>query len=399
MGTIRRRGKKLRLELIFNYQGARRFEQSKYFCETTKENCKCRSCKSAEALLSEIERKITENTFKYAEYFPNSKYVKETPSLNLNSEMLFSVYADIWLTSIKSSVTYSTLKTYTTAVNKMQEAFAHFKLNEIKSSHIKNYISKSPLAPKTVNNYLGVLHGILESAVVDDLLSKNPCKHVKKPVVRSEKVDSFSKTEVFMILDWMKKHQPQLTGLFALGFFSGMRIGEAISLKWSDIDFKRHTIIVQRTITKNKIKESTKTADYRIIDIIPVLDEYLSFQKQYTFMKSDWVTVTSHNQPFMKTQNITEDYFKPCLKALGLRYRVLNQMRHTFACMMIDANENLNWIKNTLGHSTLEMLMKRYGNKINRVDGTRKGLLFSANCDEFVTNKKAALGKPLQSNS
>jgi len=396
MGSIRRRGKKARLEIIFMFQGKRRYEQSLYYCETGKDTCKCQDCRSASALLNEIERKIAEKSFKYEAYFPDSKYVRENQQLHLNSDMFFDTYAELWLSTVESSVAYSTYKTYSTAVGKLSSYFARFKLCEIKPSHVQQYITTSNLSAKTINNYLGVLHSIFESAVRDDLITKNPSKHVKKPRVRSEQVDPFDKHEIFAILDWMQKHHSNMTALFAIGFFTGMRVGEVIALKWSDIDFQKHTITVQRTITKNRIKESTKTSEYRIIDIIPTLDEYLHFQKQHTFMKSEWVTVTTYNQPFMKTQNITDDYFKPCLKALGFRYRILNQMRHSFACMMIDAGENLNWIKNTLGHSTLEMLMKRYGNRVNRVDGTRKGLLFSANCDEFVTNKKAALGKPLR---
>ncbi len=45
-----------------------------------------------------------------------------------------------------------------------------------------------------------------------------------------------------------------MTIIFALGFFTGMRIGEVIALKWSDIDFQKYTITVQRTITKKPYK-------------------------------------------------------------------------------------------------------------------------------------------------
>lgn len=352
MGSIRKRGKKKnRIEIIFMFQGIRRYEQSLYFCETSKQNCKCRDCKSANALLNEIERKIAEKSFKYEIYFPDSKYVHENQQLHLNGDMYFNTYAELWLSSTESSVAYSTFKTYGTAVGKLSSYFSRFKLCEIKPSHVQQYITTSKLSAKTIANYLGVLHSIFESAVRDDLITKkNPSKHIKKPRVRTEQVDPFDKKEIFAILNWMNQHHPHMTIIFALGFFTGMRIGEVIALKWSDIDFQKYTITVQRTITKkNRIKESTKTSEYRIIDIIPTLDEFLSFQKQYSFMNSEWVTVTSYDQPFMKTQNIIEDYYKPCLKALGIRYRILNQMRHTFACSMIDSGENLNWIKNTLG--------------------------------------------------
>ncbi|MCD8490916.1 MAG: tyrosine-type recombinase/integrase [Geovibrio sp.] len=72
----------------------------------------------------------------------------------------------------------------------------------------------------------------------------------------------------------MQEHHPQMTIFFALGFYTGMRTGELLALKWSDIDFSKYTITVQRTITKNRIKESTKTEKSRTIDIIPALEAY-----------------------------------------------------------------------------------------------------------------------------
>lgn len=250
-------------------------------------------------------------------------------------------------------------------------------LNQIKPSHIQTYISKSELSPKTISNYIGVLYSVLQAGVADDILEKNSAEYIDKPEIGSEKIDPFEKSEVEQILKWTKKNHPHITVLYAIGFYTGMRIGEVLALKWSDIDFNKHTILVQRTMTANKLKDSTKTSNYRIIDIIPELDEYLEAHKKYTFMKSEWVILTHYGDPFKKTDNIVDSYYKPCLKALKMRFRILNQMRHSFACMMIDAGENLNWIKNMLGHSTLEMLFKKYGNRINRQDGTRKGVLFS----------------------
>lgn|GEM_PF-2176563 len=380
MGTIQIRGKKHRIRVAFVYRSIRRFENTDYYCETGKNNCKCRQCRSALALLAEIERKIDEGIFKYGDFFPESKALKTLNDLKLadtSANVGFSTYANQWLDLIEDSIAYSTHKTYSSDVSKLCQYFGNVELKKIRPTHIQMFIKQCNLSPKSISNIIGVLHQILDNAYNDELLSKNPTKVIKKPRVETSEVDPFNINEAESIINWMQEHHPQMTIFFALGFYTGMRTGELLALKWSDIDFSKYTITVQRTITKNRIKESTKTEKSRTIDIIPALEAYLKNHKQYTFLKSDWVLTTLYNQPFMKTENINRLYFTPCLKALGFRYRTIYQMRHSFACMMIDAGENLNWIKSMLGHRTLSMIFKRYGNKINRQDGTRKGVIFS----------------------
>lgn len=362
------------------YRGVRRFEQSNYYCETGKKDCKCHQCRSASALVAEIERKIDEGIFQYADFFPKSKTLKDLRFIDITTKVSFSVYAWQWIYLREKTLAYSTHKEYSSIIASLCEHFGDKALTDIKPTDIQIFIKLSENKPKTISNKIGVLNQIFDSACSDEIISRNPAKHIKKPRIETAVVDPFDKKEAQMIINWMQEHHPQMTIFFALGFYTGMRTGELLALKWEDIDFAKNTITVRRTITKNKIKESTKTANSRTIDIIPVLDRYIKQHKQYTFMKSDWILATSYNKPFMKTENINRLYFKPCLKALGFRYRTIYQMRHSFACMMIDAGENLNWIKSMLGHRTLEMILKRYGNRINRQDGTRKGLNFSADC-------------------
>lgn len=389
MGGIQIRGKKRSIRVFFVYRGVRRFEPTKYACETGKTGCRCSGCRSATSIAAEIDRKITEGIFNYAEFFPNSKALN---TLNTASEKTtFEHYAKRWLLLKERILAFSTYKTYTSATNKLIDYFKNYAISEIKPTDIQQYIATTNLSPKSISNVIGVLHQILNSALHDDIIHKNPAKLIKKPAIASTQIDPFDIEEIEKIIDWVQKHHPKMTILFALGFYTGMRTGELLALKWSDIDFNKHTITVRRTITKNRIKESTKTKEYRVIDIIPTLDRYINKHKQYTYMQSEWVITTAQGNPYMKTENINRLYYVTCLKTLGIRYRTLYQMRHSFACVMITAGEDLNWIKNMLGHATLEMINRRYGNMITRRDGTRKGAAFEAKRAKNVPIRKKQL--------
>jgi integrase len=66
-------------------------------------------------------------------------------------------------------------------------------------------------------------------------------------------------------------------------------------------------------------------------------------------------------------------FSKPALIEAGLHYRPMIQTRHSFATMMIEAGEELGWIQNMMGHSTLQMIFTRYHawiKKPSRNDGS-----------------------------
>ena len=65
-------------------------------------------------------------------------------------------------------------------------------------------------------------------------------------------------------------------------------------------------------------------------------------------------------------------------------------MRHTFACLMLDAGENMKWVANMLGHTDLSMVTKRYGNWMPPIDG-RAGQRFNANLTNGAMAKIEAL--------
>lgn len=375
MGGIQVRGKKNQIRVFFVYRGIRCFETTKYQCETGKAGCKCSSCRHALSIASEIDRKIAEGKFRYGEEFPNSKSLSKFSLADTSENIGFATYAEQWLRLKETSLAFSTFKTYTGFVRIFCDYFKNVPINTIKATTVQTFISDYQIAPKTMSNMIGMLSSVFKTAVADDIIEKNPCQFVSKPRVQSVEIDPFEQDEIELILDWMTKNHPHMAAFFAVAFYTGMRTGEIMALKWRDIDFRRYKIKVCRTMTKGQVKESTKTSDCRIIDIESALDPYIAAHKQFTFMQSEWMFTSYLGEPFHQIQNVSKTYYEPCLKALGLRYRNIYQTRHSFACLFIDSNAPLNWIKNMLGHSTLQMLLKTYGNRINRDSGDRVDFL------------------------
>lgn len=320
-------------------------------------------------MLNEIQNKIDAGTFDYRKYFPKSPALEGMGLSVINNSMTFGVYAPAWLE--QQQLEYSTLKTYKSALHsKLLTFFGSMAMSEILPFHIRQFVKTlENYSPKYVRNIIGALSVIFASAIDDGLITRNPCEFIKTPKNTTKQIDALTLEEAGLIIKYADEHYPKMSLFFAIGFYMGLRTGEIMGLQWGDFDFKSNTLTVQRTITNNKIKNSTKTAEKRTIDIPPILDKYILRHKQYTFLKSDWVFISYQGAPYKNYNSITDFYWKPALQFNGIRYRQMYQMRHSFASNSLASGFAPAWVQKMLGHSTLAMIIKIYGNYIYKSEG------------------------------
>jgi len=209
----------------------------------------------------------------------------------------------------------------------------------------------------------------MEDAMMDDLIKINPFTRVKLP--RNEEVKQkkpFNQEEIFSIISAVTE---SMRCFFAIGFFTGMRTGEIIGLKWKDVNWDERIIKIRRsrrqgTETKPKTKSSI-----RDVEIIDVLFPYLTRVDE----ASVYIFETSRGKPFNTTAKIGVWYWRPALEKLGIEYRNLYQMRHTFASMMISHGEDILWVSNMLGHKDSSMTLQKYARYFKREDKKRATFL------------------------
>jgi integrase len=95
------------------------------------------------------------------------------------------------------------------------------------------------LAPSSVRRVHAVLHAALEEAVRGDLILRNLAAHANKPRVRQQEIEPFDAEQAQTFLDAARGDRYE--ALYVLCLMSGLRQGEALGLKWSDIDLDLDT--------------------------------------------------------------------------------------------------------------------------------------------------------------
>jgi integrase len=324
--------------------------------------------KAAERLMARVFKEIDLGVFDYDASFPKSSRAKGFAG--------FTTYAHNWLETVTAEK--STMQGYTAAICKLWgPAFGERQLASIKPSEIKREIAKlaKRVSGKTVNNNLIPLRAVFEMAVDDNILDRSPLERIRNLSHQAPMPDPFDRHEMERILSYMRTHfHEQVWDWYEFAFGTGMRPSEQIVVQWSDVDWNRRTIRVQRARVRHVLK-STKTRSARDIDLTSRMIAVLQRQKSHTFMRGTDTPIFINpvtNTPWPDVQDQRKLYFHPALRALGIRSRDAYQTRHSYATLALMAGVNPTYISRQLGHRSAAMLFKHYSKWIDGADEGRE---------------------------
>ncbi len=232
--------------------------------------------------------------------------------------------------------------------------------------------------PATVQKFRSILFSILEKAVDNEIIGKNPLKRVMAPKLmknrlddEERKVNPFTEEEMRRILAYANpyKRNNYMRNIILLMYASGMRPGEIVALCWSDIDFERKTIRVTKIRIRNEDGATKTKASNRCIDMLPLAEKAL--RDQYENTKGyEHVFISSRKQPFY-SHDVIGVNFKRILNAAGVKARVLYNLRHTFASQLIAKGADIVWVSKMLGNEDVSITLQIYTKFIEEDDEIR----------------------------
>ena len=289
-----------------------------------------------------------------------------------------------------------TINDYTRILNKhVIPVFGNYKPDEISVGMFKTFQKdlriKSKLARKTILNVRAAFNCIYRYAVDEEIVDKNPIMLVKTPASKLfvhfdeegvavdhkgneivADINPFTLDDVWKLIDTA---EGQFKNIITVLFFTGMRLGELITLKWDDIDWENATIHIQRASKSNGKIGRPKNGKTRKIDILPPVIKALRNQFESTGLKRGFIFIAQNGSRYSKYDTFRKYHWKNLLIRAGYDHRVLYQTRHTFASIMLQKGEELAWIsKVMLGHSELATTLKFYAKYIP--DDTKKRATF-----------------------
>lgn len=289
--------------------------------------------------------------------------------------LLFRDYALLWLEDyIKELCRQSTYERYRSISEKYifpvigKKPIDKIKRGDIKNLLLKHY--KEGHSRSSVCLCRDVLSGVMGHAVDEEEIAVNPVIGVIKKLKldREKKIDiePMTQKEVKKILETCAEELPEHYPFFLCAFRTGMRLGELAGLRWDDIDWKNKRIRVERTC-KNGHVSPTKNGKARLVDMSNHLQKTLQgLLKEKTGASQGNGEGGTAKTIFMRSgrslhQNSVRGTWKRLLKKSGVHYRRFHDIRHTYASLLLTQGESPVYVKEQLGHSSIQITVDIYG--------------------------------------
>lgn len=341
------------IRITFKYLGKRRRETLKI--PDTKSNRKYAERKRARILLE-----IEDGSFNYAAHFPDSKNANLGRS---HEARTVEEFKDVWLATL--NLERSTLRGYEGSYARyIKDQFGPRAIQAVALSELKTwraYLVRH-YAPKTVNNALIVMRGIMACAYGDESIRRNMAEHLANVTVPTDKthVDPFEIAEIDALVTKLREsRRDQESNLVEFWFSAGLRPGEIMALRWEDIDWVRKTVRVQRNWVMKENK-STKTRRIRDVDMLGRAETALKKHRAHTGLADGLVFPNPKTGEQWSRDDSLRVAFQSWCKAAGVRRRPPKQLRHTYGSMMLSAGEPPLYVMEQMGHTSLQMLERHY---------------------------------------
>ncbi len=259
-----------------------------------------------------------------------------------------SVFKKEYINYVEQNKTRHYIRSIKLSFKQFMDFIGDIALNQISTRLIDKFISgiysRSPYAAKL---YYSTIKAAFTKAVDWNYLNENPFKKIKAPKMSKSFPVFISELELTEILNNTKTQL--LKDIFTTAFYTGMRLGELLNMKWNWIDFSQNIITI-----KNSDEFKSKSKRERIIPIHSKVKVIL--QTRFPIGKQQ-----QHNFIFFRYSGIklNEDFiskqFKKTVRGAKLNDKIhYHSLRHSFASALVQRGVSLYAIKELLGHEDIK---------------------------------------------
>jgi integrase len=268
--------------------------------------------------------------------------------------------------------------------NHLLPVFASRRLDQITVEDVDRYrlgkVREGKLGVTSINKTLTTLAAILEAAVEYELIGHNPARGRRRrlPAVTPRRSWLDRADHIAALLDGASELDDrarvcrgQRRALLVTLTFAGLRLGEALSLRWRDVDLARGTITVRAAKTD---------AGVRTVNLLPILLNELDDYRARLDPASDalvFCTTTGHRLGATNIRRrildkavtnanakLAADGFEPLPERL-----TPHSLRRTFASLLFAIGEAPPYVMAQMGHTTPNLTLAIYARQMDRRDG------------------------------
>jgi len=317
-------------------------------------------------------------------------------NLIMESKITFGEFFREWLVHYEKQAKVSSVRARRIAAKNLLEVWNNRRLSSITRKMYQDHLNG--LSEKYSPNYLDSIHStgnmIFNYALSLELIKSNPTDHFKMQKKKIEVADIESenieegfleKEELSHFLKVTAEHGLESDMLiFTTLAYTGLRIGELVALKWSDIDTNKKSLRVTKTyynpnnnksefkLLTPKTKGSIRTI---IIDdlVISLLKKHRIKQKEHIlktgFIYKDENFIFAGKEGFPMVIKLVTTRLQRLLSKSDITKRLtLHGFRHTHTSLLIEAGVGVKEIQQRLGHTDINTTMNIYAHMTKNME-------------------------------
>lgn len=274
---------------------------------------------------------------------------------------VLSEWFTIWLREYRPNLGAPTRKRYVAWFSNLSEELRNKKITEVKPIELQQYINTFN-SHEMARRCIGLLQTIFQDAKDNGYITQNPASALRNNIEQTPKrfaecKKSFTHEEENEFVKAIEGNPYEI--IYSIILYAGLRRGEAVALRWNNIDLVNRKIAVvesaKRGETSGYSVGTTKTVNgVRTVPISTILFDKLSSIQN----KSGFLCPNGHGE-MLNADVVTMD-FTELMKTLSLKH-TLYHLRHTFATRcIVDKGINAKVVQAWMGHAKVDMTLNTY---------------------------------------
>lgn len=305
--------------------------------------------------------------------FNYKEYTKETP---------FADYA-LHVLEVKEfqGLKHRTLSGYKAILYKVTPYIGNFTIGDISPAMLNElyaeFMRTENICAKTIKNRQVFISTVLQQAVREQIISYNAAAFSTPPKVEKTVGNYYTGAEIIELKKAIRKESPKWQMIFILLLCTGIRRGELVGLKWSDVDKENNSLRICRTVLytpENGVYIDTpkNTSSYRTISIPKELTDMLL--RYHTIVRDEtecgvgeFIFCQKDGISPMHPDSVSSYFYRFTKKFDEFKVNA-HAFRHTMASILISDGVDYVTVSHRLGHKNVSTTLDIYSHVMTSLD-------------------------------